>query len=147
MTPEEQLSIYGKTITGSETDGVKAALARAHYLKRKLRRFLEMDNIGDPQDVTADVNKSLLLGVGILAGVITNATIITRYKAYVTAQVQLYGGPEAIMGKLEANAGPLVKWLTKLSAAKVAIAAAADLEAVAAVDVEAIEAEPAVVEK
>lgn len=147
MTPEEQLSIYGKALTGSETEGVKAALARAHYLKLKLRRFLEMDNIGDPQDVTADVNKSLLLGVGILAGVITNADIITRYKNYVTAQVQLYGGPAAIMNKLEANAGPLVKWLDKLAKAKAAIVAAKDVEEVAAVDVEAIEAEPVVVEK
>ena len=138
MTPEEQLSIYGKTLTGSESEAVKTALARAHYLKLKLRRLLERDNLGDIQDVAADVNKSLLLGVGILAGVITNAAIITRYKNYVTAQVQLYGGPAAIMGKLEANAGPLVKWLTKLSEAKAAIAAAKDVEEVAAVDVEAV---------
>jgi hypothetical protein len=86
--------------------------------------------------VAADVNKSLLLGVGILSGVITNAAIIARYKAYVTAQVQLYGGPAAIMDKLEANAVSLVKRLTKLSQAKAAIAAAVDLEEVTAVDIE-----------
>jgi len=138
MIPEEQLSIYGKVLTGSETEAVKAALSRIQYLKQKMRHLLELENIGDPQDVAVDINKSLLLGVGILAEVITNAAIIARYKAYVTAQVQLYGGPAAIMDKLEANAVPLVKWLTKLSEAKVAIAAAAaNLEAVAAVDVEA----------
>ena len=137
MTPEDQLSIYGKMLAGSETETVLAALARIHYLKLKLRRLLELDNIGDPQDMAADMNKSLLLGVGILSGVITNAAIITRYKAYVTAQVQLYGGPAAIMDKLEANAVPLVKWLTKLSEAKAAIVAAKGVEEVAAVDVEA----------
>ena len=136
MTPEDQLSIYGKMLAGSETETVLAALARIHYLKLKLRRLLELENIGDPQDVAADMNKSLLLGVGILSGVITNAAIIARYKAYVTAQVQLYGGPAAIMDKLEANAIPLLKWVARLTDAKAAIAAATDAEAVGAVDVE-----------
>lgn len=138
MTAEEQLQIYGKVLTGSETEAATCALARVHYLKLKLRRFLQMDNLGDPEDICADINKSLLLGVGILSGVITNTAIITRYKAYVTAQVQLYGGPAAIMDKLEANAVPLAKWLTKLSEAKAAIVAAKDVEAVAAVDVETV---------
>jgi hypothetical protein len=136
MTPEDQLSIYGKVLAGLETETVLAALARIHYLKLKLRRLLELDNIGDPQDVAADMNKSLLLGVGILSGVITNAAIITRYKAYVTAQVQLYGGPAAIMDKLEANAVSLVKWLTKLSVAKAALVAAEDVEKIMAVELE-----------
>lgn len=136
MTPEEQLAIYGKTLTGPETEAVKAALSRIQYLKVKLRRLLELNNIGDPQDVVADVNKSLLLGVGILSGIITNAAVITRYKNYVTAQVQLYGGPAAIMDKLEANAVPLLKWLARLTDAKAAIAAAGDVDAVSKVDIE-----------
>lgn len=136
MTPEEQLAIYGKMLTGPETEAVKAALSRIQYLKVKLRRLLELNNIGDPQDVVADVNKSLLLGVGILSGIITNAAVITRYKNYVTAQVQLYGGPAAIMDKLEANAVPLLKWLARLTDAKAAIAAAGDMDTVSKVDIE-----------
>ena len=138
MTPEDQLSIYGKVLTGSETGAALAALARVRYLKLKLRRLLEKDNLGDIQDVATDVNKSLLLGLGIVSGAITNTTLVARYKAYIAAQITLYGGPVAIMDKLEANAVPLIKWLTKLSEAKAAIAAAEDLEAVAAVDVETV---------
>jgi hypothetical protein len=137
-TPENQLSIYGKVLTGSETEAVLAALARVRYLKLKLRRLLEQDNLGDIQDVAADVNKSLLLGLGIVSGAITNATLVARYKAYIAAQITLYGGPVAIMDKLEANAVPLLKWLTRLTEAKAEIAAADDVEAVAAVDVETV---------
>jgi hypothetical protein len=138
MTPEDQLSIYGKVLTGSETEAALAALARVRYLKLKLRRLLELDNLGDPQDVAADVNKSLLLGLGIVSGAITNAALVARYKAYIAAQITLYGGPVAIMDKLEANSVPLLKWVAKLNDAKVAIAAAKDADEVAAVDVETI---------
>jgi len=138
MTADEQLAIYGKILTGSETEAALAALARVRYLKLKLRRLLELDNIGDPQDVAADVNKSLLLGLGIVSGAITNAPLIARYKAYLAAQITLYGGPAKIMDKLEANAVPLLRWVAALNDAKVAIAAAVDAEAVAAVDVETI---------
>jgi hypothetical protein len=139
MTAEEQLAIYGKVLTGSETETVMAALARVQYLKLKLRRLLEKNNLGDIQDVAADVNKSLLLGLGIVSGAITNASLIARYKAYIAAQITLYGGPAAIMDKLEANAVPLLKWLTRLTEAKAAIAATEDMEAVAAVDIEDIQ--------
>jgi len=138
MTADEQLAIYGKILTGSETEAALAALARVRYLKLKLRRLLELDNIGDPQDVAADVNKSLLLGLGIVSGAITNAPLIARYKAYLAAQITLYGGPAKIMDKLEANAVPLLRWVAALNDAKVAIAAAVDAEAVGAVDVETI---------
>ena len=133
-----QLEHYGSTLAGEETELAKAKLARVRYLKLKLRRLLGWENIGDLNDITADVNKSLLLGLGILSGTITNAPLIARYKAYLAAQITLYGGPAAIMDKLEAIAKPLLKWMTKLTAAKVAIAAAPDIEAVGAVDVEAV---------
>jgi hypothetical protein len=131
-----QLEIYGKVLIGSETEDEKVAIARAQYLKMKLRRRLELENIGDPQDIVTDINKSLLLGVGILSGAITNPAIITRYKNYVTEQVQLYGGPAAIIDKLEANAVPLARWLAKLNAAKVAISAAKGVEAIMTVEME-----------
>jgi len=136
MTFEDQLSIYGKTLTGSETETEKEALARTHYLKIKLRRLLDLENVGDLYDIAADVNKSMLLGMGILSGAITEKEVVTRYKAYVLNQVALYGGPNTIMDKLEATALPLLKWLTKLTEAKVEIKAAADVEAVSKVDVE-----------
>jgi hypothetical protein len=139
MNSEEQLEIYGKILTGLEKPEDLDLVARTQYLKLKVRRLLQLNNIGDPLDVATDINKSLLLGVGILAGVITNAAIITRYKAYVTAQVQLYGGPGAIMDKLEANAVILEKWLGKLNDAKAEIAEAKSGEDLAVVDVEDIE--------
>lgn len=131
-----QLEIYGRILEGTETGEEKEAIARVQYLKMKLRRRLELENIGDPQDIVTDINKSLLLGLGILSGVITNAAIITRYKNYVTDQVQLYGGPAAIMDKLETNAALLKKWLDKLNAAKIAISAAKDVFTIMTVDVE-----------
>jgi hypothetical protein len=138
MTPEEQLKIYGKVLTGSENELAMAALSRSQYLKTKLRRLLEAENIGDAQDVITDVNKSLLLGLGIVSGAITNAPLIARYKVYIAAQITLYGGPAAIMDKLEANAIPLLKWVKKLSDAKAEIAAAHDGEAIIKADIETV---------
>jgi hypothetical protein len=134
-----QLEQYGSTLTGVETDLAKAKLARVQYLKLKLRRLLGWENIGDLNDIAADVNKSLLLGLGIVSGAITNAPLIARYKAYLAAQITLYGGPAKIMNTLEANAVPLLKWVARLADAKVAIAAAVDVEAVSKVDVEPVE--------
>lgn len=131
-----QLEQYGSTLTGAETELAKAKLARVQYLKLKLRRLLGWENIGDLNDIAADVNKSLLLGLGIVSGAITNASLIARYKAYLAAQITLYGGPAKIMDKLEANAIPLLKWMAKLTDAKTDIVAAEDEEAVGAVDVE-----------
>jgi hypothetical protein len=132
----QQLEIYGRTLAGSETENEKEAIARAQYLKIKLRRLLELENIGDLYDIAADVNKSILLGVGILSGTITEKEVVDRYKAYVQDQVALYGGPKAIMDKLEANAVPLAKWLAKLGAAKVALAAAKDVEEILKVEID-----------
>lgn len=134
-----QLEQYGSTLSGAETELAKAKLARVQYLKLKLRRLLGWENIGDLDDIAADVNKSLLLGLSILSGAITNAPLIARYKAYLVAQITLYGGPTKIMDKLEANAVPLLKWMARLTDAKVAIAAAADIAAVGTVDVEVSE--------
>jgi hypothetical protein len=131
-----QLEQYGSTLAGTETELAKAKLARVQYLKLKLRRLLGWDNVGDPEDIATDVNKSLLLGMGILSGAITNAPLIARYKAYLAAQITLYGGPVKIMDKLEANAVPLLKWVARLTTAKATVASAADIEAVGVVDIE-----------
>jgi hypothetical protein len=131
-----QLEIYGRILEGSETENEKEAIARAQYLKIKLRRRLELENIGDLSDIVADMNKSLLLGMGILSGAITDKAVVDRYTAYVQDQVGLYGGSKAIMKKLEANAVPLAKWLAKLGAAKIAISAAKDVEGIMTVEME-----------
>jgi hypothetical protein len=145
----QQLEIYGRTLTGSETENEKEAIARAQYLKIKLRRLLDWENVGDLYDIAADVNKSMLLGMGILSGAIAEEEVVNRYKAYIQDQVALYGGPKAIMDKLEANAVPLAKWLAKLGEAKVALTAAKDVGEILAVeiDVPAITEVEAAIEK
>lgn len=133
---QTQLGLYGQVLSGSETDEERAKLLRNHYLKTKVRRLMDQENLGDIHDIAADVNKSLLLAVGILSGAVTDQGVIDRYRAYVAAQIQGYGGPKSIMDKLEKNAMVLGKWLGLLTDAKAAIVAAKDAEAVSGVDVE-----------
>lgn len=135
FTASEQLSIFGRLLKGSETAVELARIARLHYLKFKLRRILEPD-LGDFHDICSDLNKSLLLGLGIVSGQISKPDLITRYRAYIVAQIQLYGGPDAIMDKLEANAGYLSGLLQNYNLSKTDLAACTTEDEVTLLDLD-----------
>jgi hypothetical protein len=136
MTPEDQLKIYGQLLTGEETNLDLSKLLRVTYLKGKLRRLLDLIPFGDAKDNLTDLTKGVLLGWAIQQGIVTDAGIITRFQAAVTAQLEFYGGAEYVMGTLESNAVKLSDLMSRYYQAKVAIAAAADIEAVGSADVE-----------
>lgn len=97
---DEQYDRYGRVLTGAETALDLARYARTQYLKKKMRRKLEVD-IGDGPDNVADLTRGLALGMAIEAGIVTDTQIITRYHLYIQDMVQNYGGAEAIMDVLE----------------------------------------------
>ena len=97
---DEQYDRYGRVLTGAETPIELCRMARTQYLKKKMRRKLEVD-IGDGPDNVADLTRGLALGMAIEAGIVTDTQIITRYHLYIQDMVQNYGGPEAIMDVLE----------------------------------------------
>jgi hypothetical protein len=104
MTIEEQLSAYGQVLTGEETALDIVKLERMQYLgKNKLRRLLDLIPLGDAQDCLADLTKTCILGWAIQQGTVTDPAIIARFRGAITAGLELYGGPDYIMGKLESN--------------------------------------------
>jgi len=100
FTSDRQVARYGRVLTGSETDLELAQMARGHYLKKKMRRKLATD-IGDGPDNIADLQRAIILGMAIEAGIVTDSQIVTRYHLYITDMVQDYGGAESIMDVLE----------------------------------------------
>ena len=97
---DEQYDRYGRVLTGDETPIELARMARTQYLKKKMRRKLEVD-IGDGPDNIADMTRAIVLGDAIAAGIVTDPQVITRYHLYIQDMVQNYGGGEAIMDVLE----------------------------------------------
>ncbi len=61
------LELYGRNLTGDETDLEKAKLARAQYLKTKMRVKLAGD-MGDTDDNVADLTRACVLGLAIQTG-------------------------------------------------------------------------------
>lgn len=100
ITPDKEVELYGRVLTGDETDLDLARFARVQYLKKKMRRKLAID-IGDGPDNVADITRALVLGMAIDAGIVADPQIITRYHLYIQDMVQNYGGAEAIMDVLE----------------------------------------------
>ena len=100
ITPDRELELYGRVLTGNETELDIARLARVQYLKKKMRRKLAAD-IGDSPDNVADMTRALVLGMAIDAGIVADPQIITRYHLYIQDMVQNYGGAESIMDVLE----------------------------------------------
>jgi hypothetical protein len=136
MTPEDQLTAYGQTLTGKETELDLVKLQRIQFLKEKGRRFLDLIPFGDVKDNVTDLVKGVLVGWAIQQGIVTDAKIIGRFKTAVAAQLEFYGGAEFVMGMLEANAAKLAATMSRYYQAKAAIAAAEDAEAVMQVDIE-----------
>ena len=100
MTKDEEFELYGCHLTGGETELEKAKLARARYLKCKMRQQLA-SAIGDDPDTITDVLRAVLLCHAIQSGIVTDQSIIERLRAYVQEMLAVYGGAEAIMDVLE----------------------------------------------
>ena len=136
MTDEQlqQIEIYGKLLTGEETELELSKLARTNYLKGKMRPRLAAA-IGDFGDNITDVTRALVLGEAIRLGIETNADVIASYNAYVQGMYEGYGGGAAIMAVLAGNTtGLQAELITGYYVAKQAIAAAETVDAVQAVD-------------
>lgn len=97
---ELEFQIYGRLLTGEETELEKAKLARTRYLKLKMRKPLAVA-IGDDPDTITDVLRAVLLCHAIQAGIVTDTAVITRLRTYVQEMLEGYGGAEAIMDVLE----------------------------------------------
>lgn len=100
MTKNEQFELYGKHLDGTETNIELQKLARVRYLKLKMRDRLAAD-IGDDPDALTDVLRCVLISQGINQGIITDAALIARHKAYIMEMLEGYGGAESIMDVLE----------------------------------------------
>ena len=100
MTKDEEFALYGCHLNGNETELEKARLARARYLKCKMRKPLAAA-IGDDPDTITDVLRAVLLCHAIQSGIVTDQTVIERMSAYVQDMIDGYGGAEAIMDVLE----------------------------------------------
>lgn len=136
MTDErkQQIEIYGRLLSGEESELELAKLARIQYLKTKMRPRLAAA-IGDYGDNITDVTRGLVLGEAIRIGLVTDAEIIAAYSAYVEGLLDGYGGAEAIMTVLLGNTSGLqAELIGGYYIAKQAIAAAETIEAVQAVD-------------
>jgi hypothetical protein len=102
MLPIEEFALYGKFLDGTETELQKAKLARARFLKLKMRDRLAAE-IGDPPDNITDTLRAVLITYAVGKGLVTDATIIQRLDAYVEQAIAGYGGAEGIMDVLEAG--------------------------------------------
>ena len=100
MTKDEEFELYGCYLNGDETALEKDKLARARYLKCKMRQQLAAA-IGDDPDTITDVLRAVLLCHAIQSGLVTDQTVIERMGAYVQDMIDWYGGAEAIMDVLE----------------------------------------------
>ena len=102
MLPVEEFALYGKALNGTETELERAKLARARFLKLKMRDRLAAE-IGDPPDNITDTLRAVLITYAVGKGLVTDAAIIQRLDAYVEQAIAGYGGAEGIMDVLEAG--------------------------------------------
>lgn len=134
MTRKEEFELYGRYLNGSETDLVKAKLARARYLKLKMRPRLAAD-IGDDPDTITDILRAVLLSQAINIGLVTDEAIIARMGTYIGEMLAGYGGAEACMDILEYDKQKIGEHvLMQYFVAKAAIDQAEDEDAVRRVD-------------
>ena len=136
MTKDEEFALYGCHLDGNETELEKAKLARARYLKCKMRQQLAAA-IGDDPDTITDVLRAVLLCHAIQSGLVTDQGVIERLRAYVLDMIDGYGGAEAIMDVLEYDKAMISKHVVAgYFAAKKAIAEAQTDEEVMMIDLD-----------
>ena len=134
MTKDEEFALYGCYLTGIETELEKAKLARARYLKCKMRLQLAAD-IGDDPDTITDTLRAVLLCHAIQIGLVTDSSVIERLRAYVQDMLDGYGGAEAIMDVLEYDKNMIGQHVVRgYFAAKASLMSAAAVEDVMMVD-------------
>ncbi len=135
MTDKDfEFQTYGRLLTGDETELEMAKLARARYLKIKMRKPLAVA-IGDDTDTITDVLRAVLLCHAIQAGLVTDASIIARLRNYVQEMLEGYGGAESIMDVLEYDKAMIGQHvLMGYFAAKTMIDAADTVEDVMAIE-------------
>lgn len=100
MTKQEEFELYGKYLDGTETELDLQKLLRIRYLKLKMRDRLAAD-IGDDPDTITDVLRAVLMCQAINLGLVTDETLISRMRTYISEMIQGYGGAAAIMDVLE----------------------------------------------
>jgi len=136
MLPVEEFEIYGRFLTGEETDLELDQLARTRFLKLKMRERLAAE-IGDCEDNVTDVLRGVLLCYAVSSGIIKDAAVIARLTNYVTQMLEGYGGASAVMDVLEFDAMPVMRHVKEgYFAAKVKIGAAKTTEEIAAIDID-----------
>jgi len=108
MLPVEEFQVYGKYLTGEETDIELDKLSRERFLKIKMREKLAAE-IGDCEDNITDVLRGVLLCYAVSSGIIKDPMIIARLDNYVTQMLAGYGGASAVMDVLEFDAMPVMK--------------------------------------
>ena len=95
-----EFQLYGQYLTGSETELERAKLARARYLKVKMRRQLAAE-IGDDPDTITDILRAVLLCYAVQIGIVSDQDVIDRLNVYVTEMLAGYGGAAAVLDVLE----------------------------------------------
>ena len=103
MLPIEEFEIYGKHLTGTETELELEQLMRNRFLKLKMRDRLRAE-IGDTEDNITDVMRGVLLCYAVSAGIVSDPVVISRLNNYVTQMIAGYGGALVIMDVLEYDA-------------------------------------------
>lgn len=131
---KQQYDRYGTLLTGDEDALSLAKLERTNYLKHKFRQKLEA-LIGDYGDNITDATRAIVLGEAIRLGLVTDATVIAGYKAYISWMLEGYGGAKAILTVLGTVSGALQQELVAgYYKAKAGIGAAQTVDEVRLVD-------------
>lgn len=135
MTEKElEFQLYGQYLTGSETELEKAKLARARYLKVKMRKRLAAE-IGDDPDTITDIMRAVLLCYSVSVGIVTDPDVIARLNVYIVEMLAGYAGPGNIMDVLEYDKAMIQQHvLMGYFAAKAQLMAADTVEEVCGVD-------------
>jgi len=100
MLKNEQFQLYGKTVTGEESELELEKAARKRYLKLKMRESLAHE-IGDDPDAITDVLRTVLLCYGVSSGLITDKSVIERVNSYASEMLAGYGGADNMLDVIE----------------------------------------------
>ncbi len=131
---KQEIEVYGRLLTGAETELELAKFARIKYLKNKMRPRLAA-LIGDTPDNVTDVLRAFVLGEAIRLGLVTDPDIIQEHTQYIEAMLSGYGGAESIIWVLRANMGALQRELVDgYYQAKMAVLTSWSLEEIRGID-------------
>ncbi len=103
---QDEFTIYGRLLDGTESDLDLIKLSRIVYLKQKMRVMLSAQ-IGDTPDNLADAIRAIVLGEAIRMGIVTDQTVVAKHAQYVQAMLDGYGGGGAIADVLIGNLTPI----------------------------------------